>query len=266
MNNITREMLEYRNSWINLTPDYIDAHWDMKLYNILPYKRFLTLLRTRSLYFSNILTAWKDEPYELFYFKPHYFMHAIPMNVEDVSSRYYAQCWSTERDSNAMWRIYSGKNYDGVRIATTLGEIIQLLYPVRNINQLPYIGFMQYEWKKDIQAWLSSHSNLSLHDWQNAARDSLFMKRKNFRYENEFRILLSAPTVINNQPNPWSDYQTLQIDINAFIKEITFSPFIDDVTKGKHYRTTTRYLNGNISVNQSKLNMDDISGRSINIV
>ena len=259
---------EYSYAWKNLTLNYVRDNWDKKLYHFIPYKHLLTLLRTGDLYFVNILKAWGNEPYELFYYRPNYFQQAgnaqIPVDVKDVSSHFYAQCWTENRDSNAMWSIYAGKNKDGVRIATTLGKIISLLYPVVNIGVIPFIGFMDYEWKKDIKAWVANHSNIPFADWREASIDSLFIKRMNFNYEKEFRIVLSAPSVLENgQINPPQDGLTKQININNFIEEITLSPFIDDTIRQRQYRKITRYLNGQILVRQSPLYKDDISNMSV---
>lgn len=259
---------EYKNLWVNLTPKMLEEKWDMKLYHILPYKHFLQILKSKSLYFVNIHKSWWDEPYELFYFRPRYFraIHSreVPLSVEQIMTRYYAQCWSENRDSDAMWRIYSGVHRDGVRISTTLGKIIQLLYPATNLELLPYVGFMQYEWKMVIKSWLNAHSLLTTKEWEQAAKDSLFIKRKNFSHEKEFRIILSAPTTLDGGfVNPWQDHATIPIDINDFIEEITFSPFIDKDLKAKHFRTVTRYLDGTAKINQSTLYLDDISKQKI---
>ena len=92
------------------------------------------------------------------------------------------------------------------------------------------------------------------------------MKRNNFSHEKEFRILLSAPTTLDGGiPNPWQDHVTIPIDINDFIEEITFSPFVDKNTRAKHFRTITRYLDGSAKINQSTLYLDDLSKMEINI-
>ena len=273
MNNmpISNDILQYHNAWLNLPIEYVIANWNKKLYHILPYKYFLDILKNHSLYFVNIFQSWWDEPYELFYYRPNYFSQingkSVHIDVKSLAMSFYAQCWSENRDSDAMWRIYSGKNYDGVRIATTLGEIIKLLYPITNINQFPNIGFMRYEWKKDIKQWLANHSSITFLNWREAAVESLFMKRKNFSHEKEFRIIFSVPTMQDNgRPSVVQNHLSIPIDINTFIKEITFSPFIDSNKYGKHYRNITRYLNGNIPVNQSYLYTDDISNKTITLL
>lgn len=267
-NVIPNNLREYSYAWRNLTIDDVRNNWDKKLYHFIPYKHLLTLLQTGNLYFVNLFKAWGDEPYELFYYRPNYF-HQVrntqtPVDVKDVSMHFYAQCWTENRDSNAMWSIYAGKNKDGVRITTTLGKIITLLYPIVGADVIPYIGFMDYKWKKDIKTWVANHANIQFTDWREASIDSLFIKRMNFNYEKEFRIVLSAPSVLDNgQINPPQNGLTKQININSFIDEITLSPFIDDTTRQRQYRKITRHLNGQILVRQSPLYMDDISNMSV---
>lgn len=267
-NVIPNNVREYTYAWRNLTLDYVQNNWDKKLYHFIPYKHLLTLLQTGNLYFVNLLNAWGDEPYELFYYRPNYFKQIgnsqVPVDVKNISTHFYAQCWTENRDSNAMWCIYAGEKKDGVRITTTLGKIINLFYPVIDINAIPYIGFMDYMWKKDIKTWVSNRANLSFANWEKNSIDSLFIKRMNFNYEKEFRIVLTTPSVLDNgQINPPHDYLTKQININNFIDEITLSPFIDDSILQKQYRKITRFLNGQILVKQSPLYKDDISNMRV---
>ena len=267
-NVIPNDVREYSYAWRNLTPEDVQNNWDKKLYHFIPYKHLLTLLQTGDLYFVNLLNAWGAEPYELFYYRPNYIKKSgnsqIPVNVKNVSTHFYAQCWTENRDSNAMWSIYAGKNKDGVRITTTLGKIINLFYPVINPDFMPYIGFMDYQWKKDIKTWVANRANIPFADWREASLDSLFIKRMNFNYEKEFRIVLSAPSVLDNgQINPPQNGLTKHIDINNFIDEITLSPFIDDTILQRQYRRITRYLNGQILVRQSPLYKDDISNMTV---
>lgn len=58
--------------------------------------------------------------------------------------RYYGQCWSLTKDSDAMWRIYSNHK-DGVRIKTTVGKLISELEQTRGmIAVVPYFGKVKY--------------------------------------------------------------------------------------------------------------------------
>lgn len=270
--NIPQNILEYSELWMNMSVDYVCENWDKRLYHILPYEYFLNILKTNSLYLVNILDKWRDEPYELFYYKPKYFRRFeskdIKLDVRGVANRFYAQCWSLNKDSNAMWRIYSGKDYDGVRIATTLGDIVSLLYPIHNKEQYPYIGFMKYEWKKDIKQWLTNHSSLTFLDWLHAANESLFIKRKNFNYEKEFRIVISTPTMDDGgRQNKVQDHFSIPIKLNEFIKEISLSPFIDKNLRNEHYKEIFEYVqDSSVKVNQSLFSVDDISDSEIIIL
>ena len=75
-------------------------------------KRLLELFQTR----HNVLVApekW-DDPFENFILKS-----------DRVSRRgWYGQCWTWQRASDAMWRIYSGDK-NGVRMRSTPAKLLE---------------------------------------------------------------------------------------------------------------------------------------------
>lgn len=264
---IPRELLENYSLWVNLTPADVETSWNMPLYHILPYEHFISLLQSNSLHFVNVMKSWGNEPYELFYIRPQYKLKNEPLSLDDHQNRYFAECWSTNEDSDAMWRIYSGKNKDGVRIRTTLGKIVELLYSVIKVeNFIPHIGFVEYFSKKDIQQWVSANSVVSFADWTNNLKESLFIKRDNFSHENEFRILLTESS--QNSDNTYkhvSPYLSIPIVPIDFIDEITLSPFVTEPQKSIQINEINQYTNGKIILNQSTLYTNDISGYTITI-
>lgn len=264
---LPREIAENYSLWANLTKEYIERNWDMPLYHILPYQHFISLLQSNTLHFVNVMNSWGDEPYELFYIRPHYKLGDEKLLLDDHLGRYFAECWSTNEDSDAMWRIYSGLNKDGIRIRTTLGKIVQLLYPVRNVDDfIPYIGFVTYYSKNDIQQWVLANSNVPFQDWKSNLMTSLFIKRDNFSHEKEFRVLLSEPSQNGNLTyKPISSYLSIHIVPIDFIDEITLSPFVKDPQKTQQISEINQYTNGKIILNQSTLYTNDISGYTITI-
>lgn len=265
---IPRELLENYSLWVNLTPQDVETNWSMPLYHILPYEHFISLLRSNTLHFVNVMNSWGDEPYELFYIRPQYKLKDRPLLLDDHQKRYFAECWSMNKDSDAMWRIYSGLNKDGVRIRTTLGKIVQLLYPVRNVdNFIPYIGFVNYYSKNDIQQWVLANSNVPFQDWKSNLMASLFIKRDNFSHEREFRVLLSEPSQNGNLTyKPVSPYLSIPIVPYDFIDEITLSPFVKEPQKSIQINEIIQYTKGKIILNQSTLYKNDISGYTITII
>ena len=264
---LPREIIENHSLWVNLTPTCIELNWEMPLYHILPYQYFISLLQSNTLHFVNVMNSWGDEPYELFYIRPQYKLGDGDRLLDDHKSRYFAECWSINEDSDAMWRIYSGLNKDGVRIRTTLGKIVQLLYPVRNVNDfIPFIGFVEYYSKNDIQQWVLANSNISFQDWKNNLMRSLFIKRDNFSHEREFRILLSEPSQNGDSTyKPISPYHSIPIVPIDFIDEITLSPFVNDTQRTNQTNEINHYTHGKIILNQSTLYKNDISGYTITI-
>lgn len=81
----------------------------MRIFRYVPLKFIKKLLQTKALYFNNVLN-WED-PYENFLFK----QIIITESGNDFKNTrfcpvYFGQCWTTLKESDAMWRIYSVKS------------------------------------------------------------------------------------------------------------------------------------------------------------
>jgi hypothetical protein len=101
---------------------------NLPLYRIYAFDRFETLLSTGRDALVNP-AKWQD-PFENF------FLYATEVDDEKTSSRiplknlaedWYGQCWSMNKESDAMWRIYSPDisepNKSGVKVQTTAQKI-----------------------------------------------------------------------------------------------------------------------------------------------
>jgi len=202
---------------------------ELYLYKIMPFKYFLKTIQTGKLYFSNIWN-W-DDPYELFFFKQKFKNKQLEQSMTELCGRLYGQSWSKFRDSDALWRIYSHIDSTGdigVRIQSSLQKICNLFYEKdNNMSFNPYIGFVAYKTKKYIKDWMI------IKDGDNAVKDhaieSLFLKRNNFSYEEEFRIILYDDDK-DNTSNAKKTKKGIEvdIDINDFIYEVAFDPRLDD--------------------------------------
>lgn len=203
------------------------------VYRFLPLKYFLLLLEKRTLYFPRI-SKWSD-PYELFLFKQH-FVDSAGRTVETMpqSEQIYGECWTTQRDSDALWRIYS-PDLMSVRIKTTISQIKRLAE--ENTKNGLYIqqGLVDYKSQQEIEAWLKSLSpfSMNIHDFV----DSLFVKRNSFSHEKEYRIVIWQ-TDFNEKDcfiSP-STFIELPFNPNDFIKEVYLDPRLpsEEVSLLKH--------------------------------
>jgi len=108
----------------------------------------------------------------------------------DVHKRIYGQCWTLEKSSDAMWRIYS-PDKNSIRIRTTIEKLLDSIsiatvgtkYCEHSIGKVEYLAEKNLirrakdTFEKDGQI---TFGNLF---------KSLLIKRKAFKHENEIRLL-----------------------------------------------------------------------------
>jgi hypothetical protein len=83
-----------------------DDLWAVPIYRIFSIDRFVELARTR----QNVLVSpykW-DDPFENFLLRcPVRDASGRTLRMGNLAERWYGQCWTSTRESDAMWRIYS---------------------------------------------------------------------------------------------------------------------------------------------------------------
>ena len=101
------------------------------LYQILKPEYALSIIKNGKLRFNSILKSWED-PFELFLYKEVVDIEGCPLKdaLASWSQRYYGQCWSMSKDSDAMWRIYSPQKRS-VRIRTKFGKMMEIMNQTR---------------------------------------------------------------------------------------------------------------------------------------
>lgn len=145
--------------------------------------------------------------------------------LHSLKNQVYLNCWCKERHEMVhMWKIYSKEK--GVAIETnyeTLKESIRSKETVLP-TLVNYVDF-----KNDIVSWASN------------GLTAFTLKRKEYKSENEFRLILSYPRIVEdqlleleNQKEIDSLRRTLylntpvvkcEVDVNKLIKRIHLSPY-----------------------------------------
>lgn len=193
------------------------------LYRILPLRYFLLMLEERKIFIPQIC-KWED-PYELFLLKQT-IMDKSGRNVDthDMAQGIYGQCWSTQRDNDAMWRIYS-PDLLSVRIKSQVYKIEELC------NEWQHSGIAKFDCRnvvynkqKDIEAWISSINSASF--CASTIIDSLFMKRDSFSHEKEYRIIAWQPNDRCNTNH--SELLELPFSPEDFIQEVYLDPRLSE--------------------------------------
>ena len=145
------------------------------------------------------------------------------LNRDNKSS--YLNCWCNESHEMVhMWKIYSKEN--GVAIETDYQSLKESLLTTESImpTEIQYIDF-----KKDII------------DWKSNGLTVYTLKRKEYKSEKEFRLILSHPRIIEDQLLKYKTHEDIEpvrqvlyhntpiikckVDISKLIKNIYISPY-----------------------------------------
>jgi len=238
----------------NMPRDEWSKLWNTPIYQILPIRYLKCLIKTKKLRFGNIIKSWED-PYELFFYKQNIFFENSNHQELWINNvrHHYGQCWSSLRDSDAMWRIYSSDKRS-VRIRTTFGRMMDVIYQVEGIVGLAAIfGKVQYVDKEDIIKWLKLTEQ---EGWGHIIRkfgDSLFLKRKEFIHESEYRFVLDEWTEFDGEKRPVRTHYDLDIDPFKLIDEIAIDPRLTPTEVATISTSINKYVDNKIPIIQSDL-------------
>lgn len=189
---------------INLTEKDLNKN----IYRIYPLHRFLELLKSKKN--TLVKTSLWEDPFENFILNS---TGKLPDGrLFDISARnkYFGQCWSLKKESDAMWRIYSQHIKDdkknliidniGIKVKSTVGKVFKDLFDTQKAhinpyNKTPYnistfVGKVEYKRKKQLVDLLDSNISNYLYDSSGKGQAStLMLKRLAFTHEKEVRII-----------------------------------------------------------------------------
>ena len=144
-----------------------------------------------------------DDPFENFILESDAKFPSGKIIKGRLHSEFYGQCWTLNRTSDAMWRIYSHKN-QGIRIRTSIELLAESLSrslssPVEQPQEtgLAFIGRVLYFPRKDLKGYAGKAFSHGLSC--DAVAKTLLVKRNAFRHEREVRLLfLNAGYPVKN--------------------------------------------------------------------
>lgn len=231
-----------------------ETELDKPIYRIFSFERLLEIFNNNQL----ILVKPKkwDDPFENFILNSIGVLSDGREFTIDLRDKFYGQCWSLTKESDAMWRIYSQKK-DGVKVKTTIRKLFSPLFDLGGhhtkmdgtiYNLSSFVGKVKYETTKNLTEMLNNEDRMKdkLFDQSGHGQASTFyFKRKAFKHENEIRIMY-------NSDNSLSDI--FQYDINPYelFDQIVFDPrmSLDDFSTHKQ---TLKNLGFEKSIIQSGL-------------
>lgn len=224
------------NNLINLTEEDLSKN----IYRIYPFNRFLELLKNK----ENALVKtelWED-PFENFLLKSIGKLPNGELFTINSRNKYYGQCWSLKKESDAMWRIYSQHIKDdltekliidniGIKVKSTIGKVFVDLFKTQKEyinpkNKQPYnlftfAGKVKYQKKEKLVELLSNASNFLLDTTGKGQAESLMLKRLAFTHEREVRFVYH-----NENSKPDDKVFKYKINPNECFEEIVVDPRI----------------------------------------
>ena len=132
-------------------------------------------------------------------------------NIKEWRMHNYVSCWhQSDFESEAMWQLYTRDNKQGIAIQTTFERLYQALSldPWQEFGMVKYINFDEYN---------NGNSQKSFHSF-----DALWYKRESFAHEKEFRI------IIEDSSKGCLDWEkTVEVNLNMLIENVYISPEAD---------------------------------------
>ena len=173
--------------WYENISEAIEPHKgdrDKALYRIIPFDSLLQMLNEKKNTLVNT-SLWEDS-YENFMLKNRFLVNGNDYTLDNITDKWYGQCWTTKMSSDALWRIYS-PDKKSVRIKTTVGRLWDSTMSYKDGKFI--IGKVQYFPQSKIQEDLESGSPYRLKEVTDMMINSLFVKRNSFSHESEWRLI-----------------------------------------------------------------------------
>ena len=189
------------------------------LYRIFGIERLFQLFETK----KNVLvhpSKW-DDPFENFILSGLVEIASGEKGQFGFKDHVFGQCWTTKRESDAMWRIYSPEK-NGVRVRARVKSLIQGLRACESsfADISCFVGKVSYlpqNKLKDLDINVLDSSGKGI-------AQTLLYKRTEFSHEKEVRLIYSMPNPPSNIPKIFS----YGFDASSVLDEITFDPRIDE--------------------------------------
>ena len=187
-----------------------------------------------SLTCPNKWTADDDDPFEnwLFQAKIHK-RESIQSKLIAEGRKFFAQCWSLNENSHAMWRLYADE-YRGFRIQTTPKKLFEAVHRVLEGTYFyPRMGKVLYKTEAELQAEFERWRELIAALNQDGIFESLLIKRKAYASEEEVRLIVNNFDAVSQSkngnirevPQQFLEIQLQDID---WIDTITFGAKVSD--------------------------------------
>ena len=208
-----------------------------KIVRYISCQRYLDMIEDERGYNAlSLVTMW-DDPFEAFLLRGSSDYEETKNVLYSALQEYYGQSWmlkdrscesdgdNDELESDVLWRAYC-TNRDGVRIETTMEKLIK---HIRNVTssftngKMIKIGRIKYYEKSELKHFIDMEVEDNL-------MESLFVKRREFKDENEIRLVVKAKPEFVKECNGRKDdsirfvHGTCQLKGCGFIEKVLLDP------------------------------------------
>lgn len=240
----SQKLLRYKESFLLQTKDDETIEEEIEIWRYMDFFEFMHLIQNESLHFTNIQQF--EDNYERILpneikskigeelsgylgrdintlIKP---IDELTKSIEKNKKNLYVNCWSFNKDSYGLWKIYTKSSYYGIAVVTNIQKLCKCFScEFNNTNKLRFtgkkIGYkitgdkVHYNWKT--VDFFDFKNNKAVYLYQD---NISFYKTKNYEFEKEYRVVLR------------NDYQdtgiNLNIDVNELILKWYPSPFMPE--------------------------------------
>ena len=133
-----------------------------------------------------------DDPFENFLLSvPWKLPDGTPFNI-GARDQMYGQCWTWQRETDAMWRIYS-TDKQGVKVRSTARRLLESLWGTVNYPELScFIGNVDYRSQLSLKRMPDDErfQQVLVDQTGRSIAQTLLFKRPEFKHEKELRIIL----------------------------------------------------------------------------
>lgn len=217
---------------IEIIDDEVQAHFIQRINPNTPIYRIFTLERGLEAVVEKKLSLarphrWED-PYEnALYHRQVQTTQSEAVSLDSLRNCLYAQCWTEDGNSDALWRIYS-PDKNGFRATTTVGKLLKAISENAGIRKTDCsIGKVNYCHQEIVEELFS---RIELTDFTDSTGlkpvKFLLIKRNAFQHEREVRVAYNHP---NSGANPHGDFKSFDIDPNTLFDRLLFDPRISEV-------------------------------------
>lgn len=207
-----------------------EAELDQRVYRIYALDRFEAILASSQ---DALVTPAKwEDPFENFFLERTEVIDDVSgrtIPLKNLAREWYGQCWSLNKETDAMWRIYSPNPLDklGVKVSTTIRKIFENL--TRAGSSAPYLQFfvgrVAYVSQRTITRMMQylTFSDVAIGGQGDKFADLLCIKREAFKHEKEVRLLFQDVEVPGPKRGAGGVFQ-YALDPHAIFDEVVLDP------------------------------------------